>query len=69
VNWAWEVRASVATIAFAIVVEPFTVVPTRFGTTHQYELPRKLQSASWAVLALDHRYPTYQNHWGYSVLV
>jgi hypothetical protein len=21
------------------------------------------------VVALDHRYPTYQNHWGYSVPV
>jgi uncharacterized membrane protein len=69
VNRAWNIGASIASAAFAVVVEPFDVVLAGSGTTPRYELPRKLQSASWAVVALDHRYPTYQNHWGYSVPV
>jgi hypothetical protein len=69
VNRAWKVRASVASVAFAVVVEPFAVVPAGSGTTHRYELPRKLRSGSWVVVGLDHRYPTHKNHWGYSVPV
>jgi hypothetical protein len=69
VNRAWKVGASVASAAFAVVVEPSAVVPAGSGTTRRYARPRKLRSASWAVVALDHRYPTYQNHWGYSVPV
>jgi hypothetical protein len=69
VNRAWKVGASGASAAFAVVVEPFAVVPTGSGTTRRYALLRKLQSASWAVVALDHHYPTHQNHWGYSVPV
>jgi hypothetical protein len=69
VNRAWKVGASIASAAFAVVVEPFAVVPAGSGTTDWYELPGKLRSVSWAVVALDHSYPTYQNHWGYSVPV
>jgi hypothetical protein len=56
-------------VAFAVVVEPSVVVPAGSGTTRRYELPRKLRSGSWAVVALDHCYPTHQNHWVYSVPV
>jgi hypothetical protein len=38
-------------------------VPAESGTTRRYVLPRKLRSASWAVVAIDHHYPTRQNHW------
>jgi hypothetical protein len=69
VNRAWKVEASDASAAFAVVVEPFTIVPAGSGTIDRYELPRKLRSGSWAVVALDHHYPTHQNHWGYSVPV
>jgi hypothetical protein len=69
VNRAWKVEASVASAAFAVVVRPSVVLLAGSGTTRWYELPRKLRSASWAVVALDHRYSTYQNHWGYSLLV
>jgi hypothetical protein len=65
VNRAWKVEASVASVAFAVVVEPFAIVPVGFGTTPRYALLRKLRSASWAVVALDHHYPTHQNHWCY----
>jgi hypothetical protein len=34
------------------------------GTTRRYALPRKLRSALWAVVAIDHHYSTHQNHWG-----
>jgi hypothetical protein len=64
VNRAWKVRASVVSAAFAIVVEPFAIVPAGSGTTRRYALLRRLQSASWAVVALDHHYPMHQNHWG-----
>jgi hypothetical protein len=64
VNRAWKVGASVALAAFAIVVQPFAVMPAGASTTRQYALPRKLRSASWAVVALDHHYQMYQNHWG-----
>jgi hypothetical protein len=69
VNRVWKVGASVASAAFAVVVEPSAVVPEGSGTTRRYALPRKLRSASWAVVALDHRYPMHQNHWGYTVPV
>jgi hypothetical protein len=69
VNRAWKVGASVASTAFAVVAKPLVVVPAGSGTTHRYELPRKLRSASWVAVALDHHYPTHQNHWGYSVPV
>jgi hypothetical protein len=65
VNRAWEVGASVAPTAFAVVVEPSTVAPAGAGTTRRYALPRRLRSASWAVVAIDHHYPTQQDHWGY----
>jgi hypothetical protein len=69
VNRAWKVGASVALAAFAVVVELSVVVPAGSGTTRRYALPRKLWSVSWAVVALDHHYPMYQNHWGYSMPV
>jgi hypothetical protein len=65
VNRAWKVGASAVSMAFAVVVEPSAVVPAGSGTTRRYVLPRKLWSASWAVVALDHRYLMHQNHWGY----
>jgi hypothetical protein len=43
-----------------VVVEPFVVGPAGSGTTRRYVLPRKLRSVSWAVVALDHHYPTHQ---------
>jgi hypothetical protein len=69
VNRAWKVRASVASAAFAVVVGSSAVVLAGSSTTRWYALPRKLRSASWAVVALDHHYPMHQNHWGYSALV
>jgi hypothetical protein len=69
VNRAWKVEASVASTTFAVVVEPFAVMPAGSGTTRRYALLQRLQSASWAVVALDHHYPMHQNHWGYFVLV
>jgi hypothetical protein len=42
VNRAWKVGASVASAAFAVVVEPSVVVPVGSGTTRRYALPRKL---------------------------
>jgi hypothetical protein len=65
VNRASKVGASVASAAFVVVVEPFAIVPAGSGTTLRYALPRKLRSMSWAVVALDYRYPTHKNHWGY----
>jgi hypothetical protein len=55
-------------VAFVVVVEPFAVVPAGSGTTRRYALPQRLRSASWAVVALDHHYPTQLNHWGYFAL-
>jgi hypothetical protein len=69
VNRAWKVEASVASVAFAVVVEPFAVVPAGFGTTPRYTLLRKLRSASWVVVAIDHHYPMHHNLWGDSVPV
>jgi hypothetical protein len=69
VNKAWKVGASAALAAFAIVVEPSGVEPAGAGTTPRYALLRKLRSSSWAVVAIDHQYPTHQNHWSYSVPV
>jgi hypothetical protein len=69
VNRAWKVGASVASAAFAVVVESSVVVPIGSGTTRLYALSRKLRSASWVVVAIDHLYPTHENHWGYSVPV
>jgi hypothetical protein len=40
-------------------------VPAGSGTTRRYALLRRLRSASWAVVALDHHYLTPQDHWGY----
>jgi hypothetical protein len=40
-------------------------VPAGSGTTRRYALLRRLRSASWAVVALDHHYLTQQDHWGY----
>jgi hypothetical protein len=65
VNRAWKVGSSIASRAFAVVVEPFVVVPARSGTTCRCVLLRKLRSTSWAAVALDNHYPTHQNHWGY----
>jgi hypothetical protein len=55
-------------VAFVVVVEPFAVVPAGSGTTRRYALPQRLRWASWAVVALDHHYPTQLNHWGYFAL-
>jgi hypothetical protein len=38
VNRAWKVGSSVASAAFAVVVEPSIVVPAGAGTTPQYAL-------------------------------
>jgi hypothetical protein len=65
VNRTWKVGASVASAAFAVVVEPSVVVPAVTSTTRRYALPRRLRSASWAVVVLDRHYPTHQDHWGY----
>jgi hypothetical protein len=65
VNRAWKVGASIAPAAFAVVVESSAVAPAGAGTIPRYALLRKLRSASWAVIAIDHHYPTHQNHWGY----
>jgi hypothetical protein len=62
VNRAWKVGASVASATFFVVVEPSAVVPVGSGTTRRYALPRKLRSASWVVVAIDHHYPMHQNH-------
>jgi hypothetical protein len=51
VNGAWKVEASVASAAFAVVVEPSAVEPAGAGTTPRYALLRKLRSSSWAVVA------------------
>jgi hypothetical protein len=65
VNRAWKVGASVASTTFAVVLEPSVVVPAVAGRTPRYVLPRKLRLASWAAVAINHHYPTHQNHWGY----
>jgi hypothetical protein len=69
VNRARKVGASVASAAFTVVVEPSIVVPAGSGTTLRFVLPQKLRPASWAVVVIDHHYPTHQNHWGYPVSV
>jgi hypothetical protein len=46
VNRTWKVGASVASAAFAVVVEPSVVVPAVTSTTRRYALPRRLRSAS-----------------------
>jgi hypothetical protein len=51
VNRAWKVEASVASVAFVVVVEPFAVVPAGAGTALWYVLLRKLRSTSWAAVA------------------
>jgi hypothetical protein len=51
VNRAWKVEASVASVAFVLVVEPFAVVLAGVGTTLQHVLLRKLWSTSWAAVA------------------
>jgi hypothetical protein len=69
VNRAWKVEASIASVAFIVVVEPFTVVSVGAGTTLRYVLLRKLRSTSWATVAYDRHYPMLQNRWGYSMPV
>jgi hypothetical protein len=51
VNRAWKVEASVASVAFVVVVEPFVVVSVGAGTTLRYVLLRKLRSTSWVAVA------------------
>jgi hypothetical protein len=51
VNRAWKVEASVASVAFVVVVEPFVVVSVGAGTTLRYALLRKLRSTSWVAVA------------------
>jgi hypothetical protein len=50
-NRAWKVEASIASVAFVVVVEPFAVVSAGAGTTLRYVLLRKLRSTSWAAVA------------------
>jgi hypothetical protein len=50
VNRAWKVEASIASVAFVVVVEPFAVVSARAGTTLRYGLLRKLRSTSRAAV-------------------
>jgi hypothetical protein len=69
VNRAWKVGPSVATVAFVAVAEPSVVALAGVGATLRYELLRKLRSSSWVVVAMDHHYPMYQNHGGYSMPV
>jgi hypothetical protein len=69
VNRAWKVEASIASVAFVVVVEPFAVGSAGADTTLRYVLLRKLRSTSWAAVAYDCHYPMLQNHWGYSLLV
>jgi hypothetical protein len=51
VNGAWKVGSSVASVALAVVIEPFAVVPAGVGTTLRHVLLRKLRSTSWAAVA------------------
>jgi hypothetical protein len=69
VNRAWKVEASIASVAFVVVVEPFAVGSVGFGTTLRYVLLRKLRSTLWAAVAYDRHYLMLQNHWGYSMPV
>jgi hypothetical protein len=69
VNRAWKVEASIASVAFVAVVEPFAVGSAGVGTTLRYVLLRKLRSTLWAAVAYDRHYPMLQNHWGYSTPV
>jgi hypothetical protein len=69
VNRAWKVEASIASVAFVAVVEPFAVGSAGADTTLRYVLLRKLRSTSWAAVAHDRHYLMLQNHWGYSTLV
>jgi hypothetical protein len=69
VNRAWKVEASIASVAFVVVVEPFAVVSAGAGTTLRYALLQKLRPTSWAAVAYDHHYLMLQNHWGYSMPV
>jgi DNA mismatch repair protein MutH len=69
VNRAWKVEASIASVAFVVVVEPFAVGSVGVGTTLRYVLLRKLRSTLWAAVAYDRHYPMLQNHCGDSMLV
>jgi hypothetical protein len=51
VNRAWKVEASVASVAFVVVVKPFVVASTGAGTILRYVLLRKLRSTSWVTVA------------------
>jgi hypothetical protein len=51
VNRARKVEASIASVTFVVVVEPFAVVSAGASTTLRYVLLRKLRSTSWAVVA------------------
>jgi hypothetical protein len=51
VNRAWKVGSLVASVASAVVAEPFIVVPAGVGTTLRYMLLRKLRSTSWVAVA------------------
>jgi hypothetical protein len=69
VNRAWKVEASMASVAFVVVVVPFAVGSVGVGTTLRYVLLRKLRSTSWAAVAYDRHYPMLQKHRGYSMRV
>jgi hypothetical protein len=51
VNRAWKVGSLVASVASAVVAEPFAVVSAGAGTTLRYVLLRKLRSTPWAAVA------------------
>jgi hypothetical protein len=51
VNRAWKVGPSIATVVFAVVVEPSVVVLAGVGTTLRYVLLRKLRSTPWVAVA------------------
>jgi hypothetical protein len=69
VNKVWKVEASMASVAFVVVVAPIAVASAGVGTTLRYVLLQKLWSTSWAVVAYDRHYLMLQDHWGYSTLV
>jgi hypothetical protein len=69
VNRIWTVEASIASVAFVVVVEPFAVVSAGVDTTLRYVLLRKLRSTSWVVVAYDRHYLMLQDHWGCSMPV
>jgi hypothetical protein len=63
------IEASVASVASVVVVGPAATVPTRFGATLRFVLPRRPMSVLWAVAAVGHHNPTHQHHWEYCMSV